>query len=182
MSYRTPPSQPRAAGPFLPRPRRSQPASLRPPFCLWGSGGLPSSSRRLSLPSPGPGIGGLAGGRPAWGGTGFGGQMPKHSSRARELQREPRGGGNNIWKCDCMVGKEQAEKTREVGWGKGKGSNQIPGSSAPHRPTLSGVLGILPARPLLSFPWGRSLHSLQVQTRRLSVAPLRYSAGGSMET
>lgn len=63
MSYRTPPSQPRAAGPFLPRPRRLPLASLRPPLCLWGSGGLPSSSRRLSLPSPGPGIGGLAGGR-----------------------------------------------------------------------------------------------------------------------
>lgn len=45
--------------------------------------------------------------------------------------------------CASGVGKEQAEKTREVGWGKGEDSNWIPGSSAPQWPTLLGeTLGI----------------------------------------
>lgn len=48
--------------------------------------------------------------------------MQKHLSGTRELWGEPRGGGN-ICLCGSGVGKEQAEKTREVGWGKGKDSN-----------------------------------------------------------
>lgn len=44
-----------------------------------------------------------------------------------ELLKEPLDSGNS-WKCGCRVGSEQAEpeKTREVGWGKGKGGNWIP--------------------------------------------------------
>ncbi|OBS72131.1 hypothetical protein A6R68_13291 [Neotoma lepida] len=87
-------------------PHGPGPASLRPPFCPWGSGGLPSSSScRLSLPSPGPGLDRLAASRPAGLGKdfGFGGQMQKHLSGTRELRRGPRGGGN-IWMCGSPGG------------------------------------------------------------------------------
>lgn len=46
---------------------------------------------------------------------------------ARSLSREPRGGGSS-WKCGRGVwegSKAGPEKTREVGWGKGKGGNWI---------------------------------------------------------
>lgn len=183
MIYRTPPSQPRAGG----SPSFRDPDGRSWPLCgrlsAYGEAAVSPPPPAAFLSPPGP-WDRRSRGRPAWGGIGFGGQKQKQWSGARELQREPRGGGN-IWKCGCGVGKEQAEKTREVGWGKGKGkgSNQIPGSRAPHRVTHLGGLWILSARPLLSFPWERSLQSPQVWTKgRHSDTPLQYSVGGLMET
>lgn len=99
--------------------------SLRPPFCLWGSSSLPLLPPP-SPPLPGP-WDGRSRGRVVWRGTRFGGRWRRgHLPAGCELQREPRGSGNS-WKCSCRVGREQAEpkKTREVGWGKGKGGNWI---------------------------------------------------------
>lgn len=129
MSYRTPPSQPRAAGPFLPRPRRSQPASVRPPFCLWGSGGLPSSSRRLSLPSPGPGIGGLAGGRPAWEEQGLGGRCRSTRPGHVSSRESPEAAATTSGSVTVRWGRSRPRKPGKWVGGRGKVVTRSPAAA-----------------------------------------------------
>lgn len=101
--------------------------SLRPPFCLWGSSSLPLLPPP-SPPLPGP-WDGRSRGRVIWRGIRLGGGRWRRGrlDAGCELLKEPLDSGNS-WKCGCRVGSEQAEpeKTREVGWGKGKGGNWIP--------------------------------------------------------
>lgn len=136
--------------------------SLRSPICLWGSSSLPLlPSPSLPLPFPGPGMDRLAGG---WSGEehGLGGRQRRgHFLEGYELQREPRGCGNS-WKCGCRVWREQAEpeKTREVGWGKGKGGNWI--RRAALLKGSNNVFYIIAFCPPLSFPSGRNGKRSQV--------------------
>lgn len=123
MSYRTPPIS-------APGGRALPPATRAAPDGLAAAAFLPMGKRRspLLLPPPFPPLPGpwdrRSRGRPAGRPgeeRGLGGRC-RSTRRGHVSSRGPRGGGN-IWKCDCAVAKEQAEKTREVGWGKGKGSN-----------------------------------------------------------
>ena len=143
----------------LPDAPISAPASLRPPLCLWGSGGLPSSSRRLSLPSPGPGRGGLAGGWPA----GRPGEERGLEGRCRSTRRghvSSRGSPEAVAATSGSVTRRWGRRSRPrkpgkwVG-GRGKVVTGSPGRSAPPRPTLFGVFWRSPAGAFAVFSLGK---------------------------